>query len=147
MGHEADNPAAAVRNGSLAQCHWQASQLSALFTENDITNRTDFHLCARLAVLPKLQQTVLDGQCTVSIVLCVFESQQMSCANAEFCISIRSVERTLRRDSDRAEDQRSEEPQHSFTKLVTMSVVSGMNHCFSYSGIAFQARHQIVCFR
>src|ERR1700745_1010999 len=80
MGHKTDDSTATVRNGSLAQFHWQAADLSALLAQNDSPDRSDLDLYARLAALLKLQQIVMDRQCPAVVTLCIFKSEQMCCA-------------------------------------------------------------------
>ena len=61
MGEETDNTATTEWSRSLAQGHWQAADLLALRTQENIPNRTGADVCAGLPGLLKLQEIVLNG--------------------------------------------------------------------------------------
>src|ERR1017187_997668 len=88
MGEETDDPAAAERSRSLAQLHRHSADLLALPTQKNSMDRSDFYLCAGLPALLKLQRIALNGQSSVAVALCVFQTQEMSGRNAEWCARI-----------------------------------------------------------
>jgi hypothetical protein len=88
MGEETDDPAAAERSRSLAQLRRHSADLLALSTQKNSVDRSDFYLCAGLAALLKLQSIALNGQSSVAVALCVFQTQKMSGPNAEWCARV-----------------------------------------------------------
>ncbi len=80
--------AAPFGSGSLAQLHRHSTDLLALPTQKNSMDRSDFYLCAGLPALLKLQRIALNGQSSVAVALCVFQTQKMSGRNAEWCARV-----------------------------------------------------------